>query len=318
MSDTRDRPIRDGQWPAMLTPFNADGSVDYEALGPLVDFYVGHGAAGLFAACWSSEAHLFTPEETFRVCRHVRDAAAGRVQVLGGALAASGESELLELVRSLATLDLDGVVLSVSQVVGDCPEAEVVPLFRRLLDAVPANVPLGIYECPTPKHRLLTPESLGWLASTGRFVFHKDTCCDIETIYAKLRRCRRTRLKFFNAHTATLVRSLRAGANGYCGVGSNFWPEVYTWLCDGGFRDPRAGEVEAFLLEQEPHVAVAYYPINAKSFLAARGLPIQAHVRLDRHAPAPALEDLIRELRQALGKIRPILTPQRREAQAMA
>lgn len=315
MSTSSGKPIRSGQWPAMLTPFRADRTIDYAALQQLTDFYVGHGAAGLFASCWSSEAHLFSADETIRVCRHVRDAVKGRVQVLGGALAVA-DTDIIQLVRALGSLNLDAVVVSVGQVLGDCADSDAVARFQRLLDALPKDLPLGVYECPTPTHRLLTPQTLGWLAECGRFVFHKDTCCNIESIRAKVRQCRGTRLSFFNANTATLVRSLRAGGDGYCGVGSNFWPEVYTWLCDGGFRDPRAAEVEAFLLEQEPHVAVTYYPINAKRFLGARGLPITTHVRLNCRAPELALEELTREMRRAFARIGPIVRKRQKRVEA--
>ena len=39
------------------------------------------------------------------------------------------------------------------------------------------GVPLGIYECPAPYHRLLTPEMLAFCAGSGRFLFIKDTSC---------------------------------------------------------------------------------------------------------------------------------------------
>lgn len=308
MSKNSGKIIRKGQWPAMLTPFRSDGTIDYDALSPLVEFYIGHNAAGLFAACWSSEAQLFTAEETVKVCRHVHDSSAGRAQVVAGALAA-GASDLIDLIRALGDLNVAAVVVTAGQVLGDCPESECIPRFRRLLDALPRDLPLGIYECPTPVHRLLSPETLGWLASSGRFVFHKDTCCNIDIICAKIERCRGTKLAFFNANTPTLIRSLQAGADGYCGIGSNFWPEVYSWLCSGGFRDEvNASTVDNFLLEQEPRVAAGCYPINAKSFLAARGLPIQPHVRLNRNATNKAsLENLVEEMGQGLASIRPFL-----------
>ena len=50
---------------------------------------------------------------------------------------------------------------------------------QKLLDLT-GSVRLGLYECPKPYHRLLSAEALAWAASTGRFYFHKDTCCKLE------------------------------------------------------------------------------------------------------------------------------------------
>ena len=36
----------DGLWPVMITPFTADGDIDYASLERLIDWYEGHGAAG--------------------------------------------------------------------------------------------------------------------------------------------------------------------------------------------------------------------------------------------------------------------------------
>ena len=46
--------------------------------------------------------------------------------------------------------------------------------------------PLGLYEVPVPYKRVLSAELLAWCAATGRFLFHKDTCCDKDLIKAKI------------------------------------------------------------------------------------------------------------------------------------
>lgn len=48
------------------------------------------------------------------------------------------------------------------------------------------NLPLGLYETPVPKVRSLTPSMLKWVAETGRFVFHKDTSLQTDTMLKKL------------------------------------------------------------------------------------------------------------------------------------
>ena len=47
---------------------------------------------------------------------------------------------------------------------------------EKLLARLPSGLPLGLYECPYPYKRLLTPEILRWCISTGRFRYIKDPC----------------------------------------------------------------------------------------------------------------------------------------------
>jgi 4-hydroxy-tetrahydrodipicolinate synthase len=43
-----------GVWPVMVTPLTAQNQIDFEALGPRVEWYIDHGVAGLFTASMSS------------------------------------------------------------------------------------------------------------------------------------------------------------------------------------------------------------------------------------------------------------------------
>src|SRR5690606_22148777 len=63
----------------------------------------------------------------------------------------------------------------------------------------------GLYECPYPYKRLLSMSLLEWCASTGKFLFIKDTCCDIQLLEERLKVLEGTPLQLFNANSATLL-----------------------------------------------------------------------------------------------------------------
>jgi hypothetical protein len=76
----------------------------------------------------------------------------------------------------------------------------------------------GLYECPDPYKRLLSPELLRWAAGTGRFVFHKDTCCQSHEIREKIRAVKSvpdSPFRFYNANIATLAMSCEEGGDGF-------------------------------------------------------------------------------------------------------
>ena len=105
------------------------------------------------------------------------------------------------------------------------------------------RVPLGVYECPSPYHRLMSPELLKWCAETGRFVFLKDTCCNIDQLRAKCKAVEGTSFKIYNAHAASLLESLKIGCAGFSGIMANFHPNLYVWLTENWERFPDKAEM---------------------------------------------------------------------------
>lgn len=272
--------IANGVWPTMITPFTGEGRVDYAALEQLIEWYIERGVHGLFAVCQSSEMFFLTLEERAELARFVKEKAAGRVQVIAsGHISDEPEQQIAELKR-IAEAGVDALVL-VSNRLAAAEEDDSVWRERaqRLLDAIP-DVPFGIYECPYPYKRLLAPELLSWCAGTGRFLFLKDTCCDLEQLRAKLEAVDGTPLKIFNANSATLLGSLRMGAAGFSGVMANFHPELYVSLVERWRDSPELAEKLQAFLGAASLIELQYYPVNAKYHLQRLGLSLTTASRV--------------------------------------
>jgi 4-hydroxy-tetrahydrodipicolinate synthase len=80
---------------------------------------------------------------------------------------------------------------------------------NQILGAIP-EATFGVYECPYPYKRLLSDKVLEAMAASGRFAFIKDTCCDAELIAHRVK-VLNGRTGLFNANSATLLETLRAG-----------------------------------------------------------------------------------------------------------
>ena len=139
-------------------------------------------------------------------------------------------------------------------------------------------------QVPAPYHRLLSPECLTWLASTNRFVFHKDTSRRNDLISAKLSALSSLPsscpFKFFNGNCTTLLHSLKEGGKG-CGlVSANYYPFFFPWLV-ANFKDKpeHAQKVQTFLIVAEGIVKQSY-PSSAKTYLRhCHGFPITSKCR---------------------------------------
>lgn len=287
-----------GSWPVMLTPFAEDGRIDWFAFDALVEWYVAGGSRGLFAACLSSEIFHLSDEERLALVRRTVARAAGRLPVIAaGAFppgvssrsAVSAPEALAEAVSKAAGAGAESVILLTCQFAREHePDEAWLSAAEALLEKLDPEISLGLYECPVPYKRVLSPHLTAWAARTGRFHFLKDTCCDLSLIRAKLAALAGAPLRFYNAHTATLLSSLQAGGQGFSGVGANAIPHLYAWLCRHYADEPElARELQDFLVASSPAVDLRY-PRSVKAYLEANGLPLAPVCRLPGDDITPA------------------------------
>jgi 4-hydroxy-tetrahydrodipicolinate synthase len=275
-----------GVWPVMLTSFHASGEIDWEGVDALVDWYIASGVAGLFSVCLSSEMYYLSPDERVRLAARVVTRAADRVPVIAAGAFGDSLAEQIDRVKRIAGTGVGAVVLTVNQLAA---EGEPDTVWQRnaaaMLDGV-EGIPLGLYECPVPYHRKLSPELLGWAAQSGGFRFLKDTCCRRDQIEAKLEAIRGTSLRWFNANCPTLLHSLRLGGHGYSGIAANFYPELFVRLCASFAADAEAAASLQRFLTLSDMVIRHRYPASAKRYLSLLGLPIGTTCRTPVLSPA--------------------------------
>mgnify|MGYP006292175639 FL=1 len=271
-----------GVWPVMLTPFLKNREIDWDCLENLVNWYIESGVSGLFAVCLSSEMYHLSADERVRLAARVVTSADGRIPVVTAGAFADSINEQANLVQQLADTGAAAVVLTTNQITEESADEDEWRKQAESLISMCREIPLGLYECPEPFPRLLSPDLMKWAAKTGRFRFFKDTCCDPVQLEAKITAVQNTQLRLFNANAQTLLGSLRAGASGYSSIDANFYPELYVRLCADFEDNPQAAEsLQAFL--SVANMATRHkYPLSAKKFLALRGLPIQSFCRVIR------------------------------------
>ncbi|QOR71837.1 dihydrodipicolinate synthase family protein [Ruania alkalisoli] len=277
--------LPNGAWPVMLTPFRDDHAIDWDAVEAYTDWLIRTGAAGIFAVALSSEMYDLTPAERVALTRRVSDVADGRVPVISSAL--GGEPAQIAAAAAAQVEAGAAAVVLIASTLATAEESDDV-LFTRVqtvLEDVP-DVPFGIYECPVPYKRLLTLETVRALASTGRFVFYKDTSHRMDTMTARIGASRGTPLKHYNAEISSLVSTQRAGGHGFCGYAANIYPDLVAWLC-ANYESEAVAEVERVqrLLSIAEHGINSRYPSSAKYLLAHRsGLQV---LPVSRWKPEP-------------------------------
>jgi 4-hydroxy-tetrahydrodipicolinate synthase len=265
----------------MITAFTEGGTLDERAMEALVEWYLVRGVVGLFAVCQSSEMFHLSLEERLHLARTVVRCAGGRVGVIASGQISDTLEAQVEEVRRMSETGVGAVVLVTNRfATAEEPDSVWIQNVERLLERLPTDLTLGWYECPYPYKRLFTPETLRWCIDSGRFVFLKDTCCDLETIAARQAMMAGTGFKLYNANAPTLLGSLQHGVAGYSSVMANYHPELYAWLCRNWRKEPE----EALRLQAFLGVATGgpIYPVSAKYYLQLEGLPLTLATRTRR------------------------------------
>ncbi len=291
-------------WPVMITPFTEAGSIDYPALGALIEWYEQNGVDGLFGVCQSSEMFFLSLKERVELAAFIKKNASVPV-IVSGHVSYSREDQLDEVQR-MADTGADAVILLSNRfaVEGD-DRAVWRGNLEWLLGRLDKQIRLGLYECPYPYKHLLSREELELCASTGQFHFLKDTCCDLSLIRERIKTLSGSSMGLYNANTTTLLGSLRAGARGFSGVMANFHPDLYAWLVSNWEQELQKAELVQSVLTLCSFIEKQLYPVNAKYHLSQIGLPMTVATRSRNPLQLCELyKDEVRQMETLVGRVR--------------
>lgn len=284
--------------PVMITPFQNNQKIDFDALSRLIDFYMAAGVKGFFANCLSSEMYHLSDEERLALTSHVVKHVKGAVPVVATGSFGESTEKQAAFANKMYDTGVNAVILITSHFALKEEADDVLIQNLEKFFSLTGNIPMGTYECPSPYKRIITPTVLNYLLSTKRVVYHKDTTLELEKIKVKLDMCKGTNLEFYDAHTPNAMYSLEMGAKGMSCIAGNFYPEIFVWMCD------RIGEsqykeqvkwLQSELTRTDAIISQAY-PLSAKYFLKKRGVPIELICR-NNNSP------LTQEQKQALDQV---------------
>jgi len=265
----------------MITPYMKDGSVDYTTAEKYVDWYFENGLTGIFAICQSSEIFYLTLEERIELNKRVYKRAKELEEkhnkrftvVSSGHISDTLEEQAKEL-NAVWESGTDALILITNRLdINNEGDDVFIKNGEKLLQMLPGDVKLGLYECPYPYKRLVTPKILDWCISTGKFYYMKDTCCDIDIITERQKQLEGTQFKLLNANCQTLLESMRSGADGYCGIMCNYHPKLYSWLGENFRKEPEKAELIQSVIGNFGFTETGIpYPLTAKYHMNLCGI----------------------------------------------
>ena len=276
-----------GTHTAIVTPFNADLSVDYGRLRALIDLQAAAGVDGIVPVGTTGESPTLSFAEHNKVIDTTIEACRGRMQVTAGT-GANSTAEALELTRHALAAGADASL----QVTPYYNKPNQEGLYRHFSTVADLGLPVVLYNVPGRTGREIAVDTVVRLNAHPNVVALKEAGGSVDRVSDVRTRCDITVLSGDDALTFPMMS---VGATGTISVASNVAPQAVadmTHLALAGDWDAaRALHLQYHRLFG--HLFLDTNPIPVKAALAMLGL-IEEVYRLPLCPMADNLKDTLR------------------------
>lgn len=261
---------------ALVTPMHADGGVDWEALGRLLDLHLAAGTAAIGAVGTTGESATLDVAEHCQVIEYCVKHSAGRIPVVAGT-GANSTAEAIELTAAAAQAGADACLLVTPYY--NRPTQRGLYEHFRAIDAAVA-IPQILYNVPGRTACDMSNDTVLRLTELENIVGIKDATGDLARGRELIARCG-DRIAVYSGDDATAMELMLAGGKGNISVTANVAPALMAQLCQHAMAGERAAAeaINARLAPLNTALFLEPNPIPVKWALWQRGL-IEAGIRL--------------------------------------
>ena len=277
---------------ALVTPMQADGTVDDGALDRLVEFHVDNGTNGIVAVGTTGESPTLSVEEHIGVVRRIVQRVNKRIPVIAGT-GANSTREAIELTQLAKEAGVDACLL-VTPYYNKPTQEGLYQHYKAIAERV--AIPMMLYNVPSRTACDLKPETIARLAELPNIVGVKEAP-SLERNRELLTRVG-GRLALFSGDDDLACESVLAGFQGVISVTANVAPRQVRAVIDAALagRREEARKLDAKLQPLHRAMFLETNPIPVKWAVARLGLipdgirlPL---VQLSRQHHGPVLEAL--------------------------
>ena len=266
---------------ALITPFDANGKVDYEALARLLDTQLTGFVDYLVVLGTTGEAATMTENERAEVRTFIRQYVNGRIPLVLGV----GGNCTAVVCESLKTIDLTGyeAILSVCPYYNKPNQEGLYQHFCKVAEASP--IPVILYNVPGRTGVNLLPETVMRIyeAQPDKIIGIKEASGNVEQIKSLIGLSGKAGLLVISGDDGIACEVMEAGGAGLISVASNAFPEDFWHIVHDKDRALQTKYDEMVKL-----LFVEGNPVGIKAVLTQKGI-IQNYLRLPL---VPASEEL--------------------------
>ncbi|MGH7653589.1 MAG: 4-hydroxy-tetrahydrodipicolinate synthase [Gemmatimonadaceae bacterium] len=211
---------------ALVTPFDAGGSVDFDAFGKLVDWQIAEGVHGLVPVGSTGEAATMTLDERVAVVRRCAERAAGRVPVVAGA-SANDTRVAIDTAKAMGGTGATHLLYA-SPSYSKPPQRGILAHFRAIADASP--LPIVLYNIPGRTASNVEAETTLALAEHANIVGIKEASGNMAQISEVIRHAPKG-FSVLSGDDNVVLAVIAEGGHGVVSVISNAVPRAMADLC---------------------------------------------------------------------------------------
>lgn len=221
------KPIFTGAATALVTPMNADTTVNFERLETLVEEQIAGGIDALVICGTTGEKSTLNYADHVKVIEVAAKAAAGRVPIIAGA-GSNDTVYSVGLCNDAIAVGADALLM-VTPYYNKTSQTGLVTHYNYIADRVDA--PIILYNVPSRTGVNIQPETYRELSKHPRIVATKEACGDISAV-AKTRMLCGDDLMIYSGNDDQIVPILSLGGIGVISVLSNILPRETHRICE--------------------------------------------------------------------------------------
>jgi 4-hydroxy-tetrahydrodipicolinate synthase len=257
---------------ALVTPFNNDFTIDFPALGKLIDYQIANGADYLVVLATTSEAVTLTCPERNQVARFVAERVAGRIPLVMG----MSSNSTIEFANHIREVDFTGysAILSVVPYYNKPSQEGTYQHFRAIAEASP--IPVVLYNVPSRTGRNMEAATTLRLANDfpDKIIGIKEASGNTAQI-AEIIANKPAEFQVVSGDDSLTLTLIRMGAVGVISVIANALPQLFGSLVHGVLADannPHPDQIDQLLQPLDKALFAECNPSGIKCLLAEMGL----------------------------------------------
>ena len=216
---------------AIITPFNEDGSVNYEEFGRIIDDQINGGSDAIIVCGTTGESSTMDHDEHIEVIKYCVEKVAGRVPVIAGS-GSNCTREAINISKRAEEVGANGL-LCVTPYYNKCTQEGLYQYYKAISDAV--NIPIIMYNIPGRTGTTIQPETAVRIAKEVKNVVAiKEASGNISAV-AKLAALADGCIDIYSGNDDQVLPILSLGGKGVISVWSHVAPKkvhdmVYAYL----------------------------------------------------------------------------------------
>jgi 4-hydroxy-tetrahydrodipicolinate synthase len=268
----------EGVYVPNVTPFDAKGEIQFEALGELIEYWIGAGVSGIVANASTGESPYLSRDELTEVLTFVIDQVDGRAQVIAGT-GAVATRETVELTRDAKNSGAEAALITTPWFFRPT-EDEIHRHFATVLSKV--DLPVILYNVPKFTGYSVAPKTISRIAEDcDGLIGVKDSSGAPGNMAEIIRLCG-DRIACLSGAADMFLPTLSLGGKGAVLAIANVVPgtcvelhQAYKRLdaVTAGKRQRTASHVNNVLVASYPQVAAIKGALNRMGYKAGQPRP---------------------------------------------